>query len=86
VHRGRAAGVDTVVVAGDVVFRDGRFTRVDRDAALAELSAALRAPLRPEEERRRRLSDAIVPHVRRFYDGWLDAVPRDPFYAPSARR
>lgn len=22
---------------------------------------------------------------RRFYDGWLDAAPRDPFYAPSAR-
>ncbi len=86
VHRGRAAAVDTVMVAGEVVLSDGRFTRVDRDAALAELSAALRAPLRPEEERRRRLSAAIFPHVQRFYDGWLDAAPRDPFYAPSARR
>ena len=86
VHRARAAAVDTVVVGGEVVLRDGRFTRVDRDAALAELAAALRAPLSPAEERRRRLSREIFPHVRRFYDGWLDGAPREPFYAPSARR
>jgi hypothetical protein len=77
--------VETVMVAGDVVLRSGRFTRVDRDAALAELAAALRTPLRPEEERRRRLSADVFPHVRRFYEGWLHAIPRDPFYAPSAR-
>ena len=86
VHRARTAAVDTVMVAGEVVLRDGRFTRVDRDAALAELAATLRAPLTPAEERRRRLAREVFPHVRRFYDGWLDEAPRDPFYAPSARR
>jgi cytosine/adenosine deaminase-related metal-dependent hydrolase len=86
VHRARAAAVDTVMVAGEVVLRDGRFTRVDRDAVLAELAAALRAPLTAPEERRRRLAREVFPHVRRFYDGWLDEAPRDPFYAPSARR
>jgi hypothetical protein len=58
---------------------------VDRAAVLEELSAALRAPLRPEEERRRGLARAIFPHVRRFYVGWLDGPARDPFYAPSSR-
>jgi cytosine/adenosine deaminase-related metal-dependent hydrolase len=86
VHRARAAAVDTVMVAGEVVLRDGRFTRVDRDAALAELAAALRAPLSPTEERRRRIAREVFPHVRRFYDGWLDGTARDPFYAPSGRR
>jgi hypothetical protein len=86
VHRARAASVDTVMVAGEVVLSNRRFTRVDGDAALEELAAALRAPLGPEEERRRRLSREIFPHVRRFYDGWLEGTPRDPFYAPSARR
>jgi cytosine/adenosine deaminase-related metal-dependent hydrolase len=85
VHRARAAAIDTVMVAGEVVLKDGRFTRVDRAAVLEELSAALRAPLRPEEERRRGLARAIFPHVRRFYDGWLDGPARDPFYAPSSR-
>ena len=39
-----------VMVAGEVVLRDGRFTRIDKAAALAELAASLRAPLTPEEE------------------------------------
>jgi cytosine/adenosine deaminase-related metal-dependent hydrolase len=86
VHRARPAAVDTVMVAGEVVLRDGRFTRVDKAAVLEELGALLRAPLRPEEERRRRLARAVFPHVRRFYDGWLEGMPRDPFYAPHSRR
>jgi 5-methylthioadenosine/S-adenosylhomocysteine deaminase len=86
VHRARASAVDTVVVAGEVVLKDGRLTRVDKAAVLEELAAALRAPLQPHEERRRRLSEAVFPYVKRFYDGWLDEASRDPFYAPSSRR
>jgi hypothetical protein len=78
--------VETVMVAGEVVLDRGRFTRVDRDAATAELTARLGAPLGPAEERRRALAREVFPHVRRFYDGWLDRLPRDPFYAPSSRR
>jgi len=86
VHRARAAAVDTVLVDGEVVLENGRFTRVDKAAVLEELAASLRVALRPDEERRRRLSREIFPHVRRFYDGWLDRVVHDPFYAPSSRR
>ncbi len=85
VHRGRAAAVDTVLVGGEVVLRDGRLTRVDKSAALEELAASLRAPLLPHEERRRRLSRELSGHVKRFYDGWLDPATRDPFYRPSSR-
>jgi 5-methylthioadenosine/S-adenosylhomocysteine deaminase len=86
VHRGRASHVDTVVVAGEVVLRDGRPTRVDKAEALEALAASLRAPLRPEEERRRRLGRAVFDHVRAFYDGWLDETARDPYYRPNSRR
>src|SRR6266542_942395 len=86
VHRARAGAVDTVLVDGEVVLENGRFTRVDKAAVLEELAASLRVALRPDEERRRRLSREIFPHVRRFYDGWLDRVVHDPFYAPSSRR
>jgi hypothetical protein len=73
------------MVAGEIVLRDGRFTRVDKDAALAELAAALRAPLTAEEEGRRRLAREVFPVVKRFYDGWLDESAREPFYRPSSR-
>jgi len=85
VQRAKASGVSLVMVAGEVVLRDGRFTRVDREAALEELAASLRVDLKPEEERRRRLARAVFPVVRRFYDGWLDDGARQPFYRSSSR-
>ncbi len=86
VHRARAASIDTVVVAGEVVLRDGRVTRVDKSAVLDELAASLREPLTAEETHRRRVARAVFPHVRRFYDGWLDPESLDPFYRQSSRR
>jgi len=85
VYRAKASGVALVMVAGEVVLRDGRFTRVDKAAVLDELAASLRAPLTPEEEGRRRLAREIFPVLRRFYDGWLDESARVPFYRPSSR-
>jgi 5-methylthioadenosine/S-adenosylhomocysteine deaminase len=85
VHRAKTSGVTLVMVAGEVVLRDGRFTRIDRDAALGELAASLRVPLTPEEETRRRLSREVFPALKRFYDGWLDEGARVPFYRPSSR-
>jgi 5-methylthioadenosine/S-adenosylhomocysteine deaminase len=85
VHRARAAAIDTVIVAGEVVLRDGRFTRVDKAAVLEELAASLRRPLTSDEEHRRRLSRAVFPHVRRFYADWLDPESLDPFYRQSSR-
>src|SRR6266851_3369122 len=82
VQRAKTPGVAMVMVAGEVVMRDGRFTRIDREAALEELAASLRVDLKPEEERRRRLSREVFPVVKRFYDGWLDESAHEPFYRP----
>jgi cytosine/adenosine deaminase-related metal-dependent hydrolase len=84
-QRAKVAGVKTVIVAGEVVYQDGRFTRVDRDAALAQLAELLRRDLTPEEEERRRLAKAVLPHVRAFYDGYYDPGSYQPFYRPSSR-
>jgi len=85
VRRGKASGVETVLVAGEPVLRDGRFTRVNKADMLEALAASLQVPLEPAEERRRRLARDVFPHVKRFYDGWLDEPARDPFYRPSSR-
>jgi hypothetical protein len=72
VHRGRTSGVQTAIVAGEVVMHGGRSTRLDKAALMAELAASLRAPLTAAERRRREVAPLLLPHVARFYDGWLD--------------
>jgi cytosine/adenosine deaminase-related metal-dependent hydrolase len=69
-QRTRSGGVATVIVAGEVIYDNGRFMRVDRDAVLAELGAALHAPLGDAEFARRKTSAELMPHVRRFYEGY----------------
>jgi cytosine/adenosine deaminase-related metal-dependent hydrolase len=69
-QRTRSGGVSTVIVAGEVIYDKGRFARVDRDAVLAELGSALRQPLSDAERARRQASAELMPHVRRFYEGY----------------
>ncbi len=77
VHRGRGIDVDTVLVDGEVVLRDGQPTRFDRDALFEEIRGALDRPLTPQEEDRREVARLVEPHLRRFYEGTLpkDAQP-----------
>ncbi len=74
VHRGRGIDVDTVLVDGEVVLRDGQPTRFDRDALFEELRGALDRPLTAQEVDRREVARLVEPHLRRFYEGTL---PRD---------
>src|SRR5437899_3553381 len=57
-QRAKTDGVDLVMVAGEVVYEGGRFTRVDRVAALRELHDSLQHALGGDEIER-------VPHVWR---------------------
>jgi 5-methylthioadenosine/S-adenosylhomocysteine deaminase len=86
-QRGRPGDVETVMVAGEVLYHDGHFTRVDKEAALRELAASLAVPPRPDEVHRRELASALTPYVKSVYDGWLDRdTLGEPFYTLNARR
>jgi hypothetical protein len=68
-----------------VVYAGGRFTRINRDEVLAEIADLLAKPRTPEEVARRELGLAVFPHVKAFYDGYLDGSAREPFYQTSSR-
>jgi len=72
VQRARTDAVKTVMISGEIIYADGRFCRLDRDMVLDEVAATLRRPLTKAERQRKVLSKAIFPHVKAFYDGWLD--------------
>jgi 5-methylthioadenosine/S-adenosylhomocysteine deaminase len=85
IQRAKTEGVKTVIVSGEIVYQDGKFTKVDRDAALRQLSELLKRPLSPDEIERRQLSKAVLPHVRSFYEGYYDSASHVPYYRQNSR-
>ena len=85
VYRGRSQDVETVMVDGDVVMRDGELTHVDKEGLLKELNEALDRPLSPEEVEGRQLVMELEPYMRRFLEGTFpyDAVPHSVYNARS---
>jgi 5-methylthioadenosine/S-adenosylhomocysteine deaminase len=84
-QRAKTSGVRTVMCDGEVIYSDGKFTRVDRDGALRALHEDLQRALSDDEVERRRLSKALLPHVKAFYAGYFDPEQHRPFYRPSSR-
>ena len=85
-QRAKPQHVDTVFVGGDPIYAQGRFKYFDRDAVLAEMAEQLARPRTAMEEQRRQLSAAVLPHVRKFYAGYLpEGTASEPFYATSSR-
>ena len=70
---------------GELLYRDGRFTRIDRDAALKALHEDLARALSDDAVERRKLSKALLPHVKAFYAGYMDPQRHAPFYRQSSR-
>lgn len=85
IHRAKIGAVRTVLCDGVVIYADGRFTRIDRDEAVKTLHDELSRALSDDEIERRHLSKALLPHVRRFYDGYIDPALHQPFYRSSSR-
>jgi hypothetical protein len=83
-QRAKTSGVRTVVCDGEVIYSEGRFTKVDRDGALRALHEDLQRALSNDEVERRGLSKALLPHVKAFYAGYFDPEQHRPFYRPSS--
>ena len=86
IYRAKSKDVHAVMVDGEVIYQDGRFLKIDREAILDEIAAALAKPRSPDEMARLKLAHDVFPHVERFYADYLKAEPpRAPFYAASSR-
>jgi cytosine/adenosine deaminase-related metal-dependent hydrolase len=85
-QRAKTGAVRSVICDGEVIYDDGRFTKVDRDGALRALHEDLQRALSDDEVERRRLSKSLLPHVRKFYANYFDTEQHWPFYRQSSRR
>lgn len=84
IQRGKTDGVDLVMCGGEVIYQEGSFTRLDREAALEQLRMDLTRALTDEEVERRGLSKKLLPHVQKFYDDYFDPDALHPFYRQSS--
>lgn len=85
IQRAKTDGVTRVICDGETLYEHGRFTRVDRDGALKALHDDLSRALTDDEVERRNISKALLPHVRKFYEGYIDPARHEPFYRQSSR-
>ena len=85
VQRAKTQGVTRVICDGEVLYEDGRFTRVDRDGALKALHDDLSRALSDDEVERRNLAKMLLPHARKFYADYIDPARHEPFYRTSSR-
>ncbi|MDQ8726284.1 amidohydrolase family protein [Bradyrhizobium sp. LHD-71] len=84
IQRAKSSGVTAVMCDGEVIYADGKFTKIDRDSALKALHDDLSKALADDEVERRNLSKALLPHVRKFYADYIDPRTHEPFYRPSS--
>jgi cytosine/adenosine deaminase-related metal-dependent hydrolase len=84
-YRGKARQVDTVLIDGEVVLRDGRFTKLDKQAVMQEFKEQFARPVEDSTLQGRKLLRELMPYVERFYQEWS---PGDgpPHYMYNSRR
>lgn len=75
--RARAADVDTVLVDGQVLVRNGTLVRIDLRNIEARLAQACRAGEEERDDSRRAFVGQLQEHLRAVYAGWDDDPPGD---------
>jgi cytosine/adenosine deaminase-related metal-dependent hydrolase len=84
IHRGKAEHVTATMIEGRVVYRDGQFSFVDREATLNAITRELDRHARPDEQQRADLSARLMPHLTDFYRDW-DIPDAQPWYRLNGR-
>lgn len=87
-YRGKASHIRTVLVDGEVLLDQGRFTRIDREEVIRKLRESIPPDYRRQfEERNRlmlRLRGAIAEHFQPWYEE-IDGWEKDPYYLMNNR-
>jgi 5-methylthioadenosine/S-adenosylhomocysteine deaminase len=67
VQRAKTRDVSTVICAGEVVYRDGQFTRINRKEILAVLHDQMNRPLTDGERAEREIAVELLPEYMHYY-------------------
>lgn len=68
-YRGRSSDVDTVIVAGEILYQEKKHRRLNPKAIMKQLDEAIRLPQSSDTDP---LDAELFPHILRFYQAWDD--------------
>ena len=71
-RRAKRSSVKTVIVGGEIIYKDKRFVKVDHKNILDQIHQDLSRKDTSEELSRRNVSKNILSTVEKFYLGWLE--------------
>ena len=74
--RGKGSDIDTVMIDGEIVLRDRKHTRINREEIVDGLRESLSRTLKPSDIERRRLAQDLYPYVSEFYSDWQEPEMR----------
>lgn len=69
-HRGRGLDVDTTIVDGEILMRNRRMQKVNKEDVWNQLKGHLAKQLEPHEVERKALANELSPYVQQFYNQW----------------
>ena len=82
--RGKARHVDTVIIDGEGVLRDGKFTRINKEEVARELKDRFSQLVEAAVLETRQMVQRLVPYVKRFYESW-ELGDGPPHYRSNSR-
>ena len=83
-YRGKASHVDTVMIQGEVVVRDGTFFKMDKAEVLREIKEQFARPVEGQALEAKKLAQGLTPFVKEFYKDWGKAEVT-PHYGYNSR-
>ena len=87
-YRGRAVDVDTVMVGGEVLFYQGKHTRIDRQEVIHKLRESISDQYAEQFEAGNRMFPALQERIAAYFAPWyeeLDAIEKKPYYFMNNR-
>lgn len=69
-RRARPAAVETVLIGGQIVYHQGEFPRVDKGGVHEAIIEAMRSPDAQDDTVRRKMMEAALPVMRKYYASW----------------
>jgi 5-methylthioadenosine/S-adenosylhomocysteine deaminase len=83
-YRGKSRHIDTVLIDGRVVLKDGEFPGLSKADVVKELREQLARPIEPSVLAMRNMVQQLTPYVERFYQSWGDGEGQ-PHYRYNSR-